>query len=63
MDYYEIKVAEKKSAYTVDPKKLPKEIDKLEKMMKKAAKDLDFEKAAQMRDQLIELKKMQLTKV
>jgi excinuclease ABC subunit B len=61
-DYYEVKVAEKKSAYTVDPKKLPKEIEKLEKLMKKAAKDLEFEKAAEMRDQLLQLKKMQITK-
>ncbi len=62
MDYYEVKVAEKKSKYSVDPKTLPKEIEKIEKLMKKAAKDLEFEKAAQMRDTLLELKKMQLTK-
>jgi excinuclease ABC subunit B len=59
-DYYEVKVAEQKSAYSVDPKKLPKEIDKLEKLMKKAAKDLEFEKAAEMRDKLLELRKMQI---
>ena len=61
MDYFEVKVAEQKSQYSVDPAKLPKEIDKVEKMMKKAAKDLEFEKAAELRDKLLQLRKMQIT--
>ncbi len=60
MDYYEVKVAERKIGYSIDMKNLPKEIGKLEKLMKKAAKDLEFEKAAEMRDKLLELKKIQV---
>ncbi len=60
MDYFELKVADKKKDYAADPKELPKEIDRLEKMMKKAAKALDFEKAAEIRDKLTELRKLQL---
>jgi excinuclease ABC subunit B len=60
MDYFEVKVADKKTKYAVDPAKLPKEIDKIEKMMKKAAKDLEFEKAAELRDTLLQLRKAQI---
>jgi cell division ATPase FtsA len=42
------------------PKVKKDEIDKLEKQMKKAAKDLDFEKAAELRDKITELKKRHL---
>ena len=60
MDYYEIKVADKNDKYSADPKVLPLEIEKLEKMMKKAAKDLEFEKAAELRDKVLALKKRQM---
>jgi excinuclease ABC subunit B len=61
MDYFEIKVADKKGKQAaVDEKALPKEIDRVEKAMRKAAKDLDFEKAAELRDRLTELKKRQM---
>ena len=42
----------------IDKKSLPKLIDKLEKDMHKAAKVLDFERAAQIRDQLKKLREM-----
>ncbi|MBI4403202.1 MAG: UvrB/UvrC motif-containing protein, partial [Deltaproteobacteria bacterium] len=57
MDYLDVKIADKKARYQVDPKNLPKEIGRLETLMKKAAKDLEFEKAAEFRDQIVELKK------
>ncbi len=47
----------------VDPKQLPKQIDRLEKMMKTAAKNLDFEKAAEIRDRINTLKRSQLLAV
>ena len=60
MDYFDIKVADKKSDYIVDDKMVPKEIERLDKLMKKAAKTLDFEKAAELRDKITELKKRQM---
>jgi excinuclease ABC subunit B len=59
MDYYDVKVASPEEPL-LDEKQLPKEISKLEKLMKKAAKDLDFEQAALIRDKLLTLKKMQV---
>jgi len=56
------KVAEDKADYVVEPdKKLSKKeravlIEKLEKEMKDAAKNLQFERAAELRDALLELK-------
>lgn len=46
----------KKSDIKLSPKELEKEINKLEKRMKKASKDLDFEQAIQLRDIILELK-------
>jgi len=57
MDYHEVKVADKGQSAPLDEKAIPKEIERLEKQMKKAAKALDFEKAAELRDQVLELKK------
>ncbi len=56
------KVAEEKASYTVDGN-LPRDeilriVIELEKQMKSAAKNLEFEKAAQLRDQVIELRKI-----
>lgn len=51
-------VAEEMIEMNVDKKSLPKLIDKLEKDMHKAAKILDFERAAQIRDQLKKLREM-----
>jgi len=46
--------------YQADPKGLNKEIKKLKKKMKKAAEQLEFEKAAQLRDDVKRLELIQL---
>lgn len=51
-------VAEEMVEMNIDKKSLPKLIEKLEKDMLKAAKILDFERAAQIRDQLKKLREM-----
>lgn len=51
-------VAEEMVDMGIEKKDLPKLIDKLEKDMHKAAKILDFERAAQIRDQLKKLREM-----
>jgi len=51
-------VAEEMVDMGIDKKNLPKLIDKLEKDMHKAAKLLDFERAAEIRDQLKKLREM-----
>src|SRR5688572_2195615 len=56
------KVAEEKSEYVAGPGNLPKDqltrmVFELEKEMRKAAKALEFEKAAGLRDQITELRK------
>lgn len=51
-------VAEEMVDLGIEQKDLPKLIDKLEKDMHKAAKILDFERAAQIRDQLKKLREM-----
>ncbi len=51
-------VAEEMVEMNVDKKSLPKLITKLEKDMQKAAKILDFERAAEIRDQLKKLREM-----
>lgn len=51
-------IAEEMVNLNISEKDLPKLIDKLEKDMHKAAKILDFERAAQIRDQLKKLREM-----
>jgi len=51
-------VAEKMAEYDIKTKDLPKIIEKFEKEMHNAAKILDFEKAAEIRDKLRELREM-----
>mgnify|MGYP003415562996 CR=1 FL=1 len=51
-------VAEQMTELNIDKKDLPKLISKLEKDMHKAAKILDFERAAEIRDQLKKLREM-----
>ncbi|MGE3961491.1 MAG: excinuclease ABC subunit UvrB [Dehalococcoidia bacterium] len=58
-------VAEDSPEYAVDARELPKEelarmIVELEKQMKTAAKELDFERAALLRDQVVELRREQV---
>ena len=55
-------IAEESTEYSVDASELPKEeiarmIIELEKQMKTAAKELDFERAALLRDQVVELRR------
>ena len=49
-------VAEQMSELNIDKKDLPKLLAKLEKDMHKAAKLLDFERAAEIRDQIKKLR-------
>jgi len=59
-DYFDIKLEEPQKKYDVDLKNIPKEIEKLDRKMKKAAKALEFETAAEIRDQITDLKKMEM---
>jgi excinuclease ABC subunit B len=43
-----------------DPRELEREIERLTKAMKKASKELEFEKAAELRDRIRELKQLEL---
>ena len=53
----ELKVAEEAASYqAMDPKALAKEITRLEKAMHECARNLDFEKAAEIRDELTRLR-------
>ena len=57
------KVSEEEAKFEKDPESMSQEelkalIDKVNKKMKKAAAELDFEQAAMLRDQMIELKKL-----
>ena len=55
-------VAEEMVEMNANVSDIPKIIEKLEKDMHKAAKILDFERAAQIRDQLKKLREMAKTK-
>ncbi len=54
------RVAESGATYGKKPKDTLKHIKQLEKEMRKAAKDLDFEKAAEIRDEIFHWKKIDL---
>ncbi len=47
-----------KDPESMDPKEIKKLMDKLKKQMERAAADLNFEQAAELRDQMLELKKL-----
>ena len=57
LDY--TKIAEDKEIY-LSPSKRKKRMDELETLMREAAKNLEFEKAAGFRDELAKLKKREL---
>ena len=61
-DYYTppASVAETPEEYSVAPKQIPKLVKKLRGEMLAAAKQLDFEKAAQLRDRVKKLEEMEL---
>jgi len=58
-DYYTIPIDEFEEQ-GVEPKKLSKMVNKLRKEINEAAKRWDFEKAAQLRDRLMKLEKMEI---
>ncbi|MGQ9672746.1 MAG: excinuclease ABC subunit UvrB [Candidatus Aminicenantales bacterium] len=57
LDY--TRLGEEKDIY-LSPKKRQERIEELEKLMKEAARNLEFEKAARLRDELMKLKKREL---
>ena len=59
-DYYTVPVDELEEM-GVEPKKLSKVVKKLKKEINDAAKRWDFEKAAQLRDRLLKIEKMEMT--
>jgi len=58
-DYYTIPIDELEEM-GVEPKKLSKMVNKLRKEINEAAKRWDFEKAAQLRDRLVKIEKMEM---
>jgi excinuclease ABC subunit B len=57
LDYFEVRVAQPDTPYKTKSKDLPKEIQRVEKLMRKAAQQLQFERAAELREQLTTLKR------
>jgi excinuclease ABC subunit B len=60
LDYYEVPAPGNRDLASVADEDLDTTIDRLTREMKAAAKDLDFEKAAGIRDRLKELKEMRI---
>ena len=59
-DYFDYsRISEEKDIY-LSPEKRKEEMEKLERLMQEAARNLEFEKAAQLRDELKKLKKREL---
>jgi len=59
-DYFDYtRVSEDRDIY-LSPEKRKKKIEQLEKLMKEASRNLEFEKAAKLRDELKKVKKMEL---
>jgi excinuclease ABC subunit B len=59
-DYFDyLKISEEKDVY-LSPERRKKQMEKLEKLMKEAVRNLEFEKAATLRDELKKLKKREL---
>ena len=59
-DYAELPIAAEAEAAYGDPDELKKEIVALKEQMLEAAGDLDFEKAAELRDRMLALEKQEL---
>jgi len=59
-DYYTVPVVAEKEAEYIPPHELPELIKSLRKEMQDAAKKLDFEKAAELRDRIKELEEMEV---
>lgn len=59
-DYYTVPAAAEKTAEYIPPHEIPNILKSLRKEMEKAAKKLDFEKAAELRDRIKELEDLEL---
>ncbi len=59
-DYYTVPTAAEKTEEYIPPHEVPKLLKTLHKEMEKAAKKLDFEKAAELRDRIRELEDLRL---
>jgi excinuclease ABC subunit B len=59
-DYYEVPAVAEEAARYSSPEKLNAEIERMEKEMRAAAREFEFEKAAALRDQVKKLKKIEL---
>ena len=59
-DYYTVPTAAEETAEYIAPSEIPKEIKRLKKEMVTAAKALEFEKAADLRDRITELEDREL---
>ncbi|MEK6531301.1 MAG: excinuclease ABC subunit UvrB [Deltaproteobacteria bacterium] len=59
-DYYTVKTAAEKEEEYIPPHELPSVIKSLRKEMERAAKGLEFEKAASLRDRIKELESMEI---
>jgi excinuclease ABC subunit B len=59
-DYYTIPVAAEGKEPYIPPEDIPHLIQNLEQEMKEAARQLEFERAAQLRDRIKELKEMEI---
>jgi excinuclease ABC subunit B len=59
-DYVTVPIVSEKIEEYVSEKDIPAEINRLKKAMKKAAKDLEFEKAAEIRDRIKKLSETEL---
>ncbi|MDH4100950.1 MAG: excinuclease ABC subunit UvrB [Nitrospirota bacterium] len=60
-DYYTVPTVEEAKAGYLDARQIEQMVKQLEKEMKAAAKDLEFEKAAELRDRVRELRELELT--
>ena len=60
-DYFTVSVTAEDGQEYVSNGDISKQVKKLQKEMKKAAKDLEFERAAELRDEIIKLETMELT--
>ena len=60
-DYFTVSVAAEDGQEYVSKGDISKQVKKLQKEMKKAAKDLEFERAAELRDEIIKLETMEIT--
>jgi excinuclease ABC subunit B len=60
-DYYTVEVARESEAAYDSPEELERRIKELTAEMREAAKRLDFERAADLRDRIAALKKKELT--